>query len=120
MVLATRSTTVDLVVDAVSRAYVAAVGTAVVGDDMTALDVPGRSVVAPDLGVVECVVDDDEAVADIGPAVSRLAAAGWAVTVLVPSARLGEAHRDLRGRPAMLQGWWIEDGSPHFGGHEIP
>ncbi|NIR34655.1 MAG: hypothetical protein GWN79_00645, partial [Actinobacteria bacterium] len=57
MVLVTETRTIDDIVLAVSRAYVAAGGTAIETDldDAAGVDAPGRAVVAADLGVVECV-----------------------------------------------------------------
>ncbi len=54
------------------------------------------------------------------PLFRRLAADGWRVHVLVPLERMGEAHRGLRGVDVRLQGWWLDDGSVHFGQPEIP
>ncbi|MFZ0492286.1 MAG: hypothetical protein WAM81_03690 [Acidimicrobiia bacterium] len=54
------------------------------------------------------------------PVFRRLAADGWQVHVLVPLERMGEAHRGLRGVAVRLQGWWLDDGSVHFGRPEIP
>ncbi|NIA24881.1 MAG: hypothetical protein GWP04_04865 [Gammaproteobacteria bacterium] len=50
----------------------------------------------------------------------RLVGEGWAVHALVPMELLGEAHRELRGTPIRLQGWWIGEGGVHFGRPEIP
>jgi len=55
-----------------------------------------------------------------GPLLSRLAGEGWTVHVLVSMDRVGEAHRELRGTPIRLQGWWIDEGDVHFGRPEIP
>ena len=117
----TRISTTDLVVDAVAAAYAAAGGTTVTTDLEAAsdTDVPGRAVVAADLGVVECVVGDDDPLSTLGVAVSRMATSGWAVTVLAPSARLGDVHRELRGRPATVQAWWIDADTIQFGRHEV-
>lgn len=121
MVLVAETRTIDDIVLAVSRAYVAVGGTAIETglEDAAGVDAPGRAVVAADLGVVECVIGDDDPIASVGPAISRMAASGWAVTVLVPTARLGEAHRDLRGRPGVVQGFWREDDGIQFGRHEV-
>jgi len=54
------------------------------------------------------------------PVFRRLAADGWQIHVLVPLERMGEAHRGLRGVDVRLQGWWLDDGSVHFGQPEIP
>ena len=54
------------------------------------------------------------------PVFRRLVADGWQIHVLVPLERMGEAHRGLRGVDVRLQGWWLDDGSVHFGQPEIP
>jgi hypothetical protein len=45
---------------------------------------------------------------------------GWRATVVVPTARLGEAHTALRGVPGRLQGWWEDSTGICFGVPEIP
>ncbi|NOY56476.1 MAG: hypothetical protein GXP34_10885 [Actinobacteria bacterium] len=50
----------------------------------------------------------------------RLVGEGWTVHALVPTGMLGEAHRELRGTPVRLQGWWMSEGGVHFGRPEIP
>ena len=83
--------------------------------------VPGAAVLAADLGIAECVLGDDVDPGDLGPGIEILAAGGWAVTVLVPAARVGEAHAALRGRPARLQPWWPgRRDAVHFGAPEVP
>jgi hypothetical protein len=83
--------------------------------------VPGAAVIAADLGIAECVLGPGVDPALLGPGIEMLAAGGWDVTVLVPSARIGEAHAALRGRPARLQPWWPDgDDSVHFGAPEVP
>lgn len=46
---------------------------------------------------------------------------GWQIFVLVPSHRLGDAHRHLRGLAVRLQGWSIsEEGDCAFSAAEVP
>jgi hypothetical protein len=120
-VLVAETRTIDDVVAAVSRAYTSAGGTTVECElsEAAGIDVPGRAVVAMELGVVECVLGDDGPFDPVGRAVSRMAASGWAVTVVVPSGRLGDAHRDLRGRPGVVQGFWRDGDGVQFGRHEV-
>jgi hypothetical protein len=83
--------------------------------------VPGSALLAADLGIAECTLDEGTDPALLGPGIDRLAATGWEVTVLVPARRMGEAHRALRGRSARLQPWWLDpDGAMCFGGTEVP
>lgn len=83
--------------------------------------VPGPAILAADLGIAETAIDDDTDPALLGPGLDRLAATGWEVTVLVPAPRMGEAHRALRGRVALLQAWWFgPDGDLCFGPPEVP
>lgn len=78
-----------------------------------------RSIVSVEDRVVELVVDDGPFEA-LGPAVWALAARGWKVVALTPSARSGEAHRALRGTPCRLQPWWVEGSVVRFGNFETP
>lgn len=86
---------------------------------LTGVAASGLALVAAEEGIVECVVEGD-----FGPIVTasrRIAADGWKVAVLVPSARMGEAHRVLRGAPLRIQPWWSgADGSILFGVPEVP
>jgi len=50
----------------------------------------------------------------------RLVGEGWTVHALVSLETLGKAHRELRGAPIRLQGWWIDERGVHFGRPEIP
>jgi hypothetical protein len=80
---------------------------------------PGAAVLAADVGAVECVADDDLPAA--APAVRLLAAGGWEVSLLVPAALMGEAHRLLRGVAVRLQPWWVgADDVVCFGAPEVP
>jgi len=79
----------------------------------------GIAVVAPERGLVEWFPSEDQSlIALVGP--SRAHAADWDVSVIVPAARMGEAHRALRGAPITLQPWWSDDEGVRFGGPEVP
>ena len=79
----------------------------------------GVAVVAPERGLVEWFPSDDQSLtALVGP--SRVNAADWDVSVIVPASRMGEAHRALRGAPITLQPWWSDDDGVRFGGPEVP
>jgi len=79
----------------------------------------GVAVVAPERGLVEWFPAEDQAlIALVAP--SRSSAADWDVSVIVPAARMGEAHRALRGAPITLQPWWTDGESVRFGGPEVP
>ena len=80
----------------------------------------GSAVVVPGQSLVEWYPDADQPLVDLAEPAHGIAASGWEVWVVVPSSRLGEAHRALHRRPVMLQGWWYEDESVHFGGPEVP
>jgi hypothetical protein len=81
----------------------------------------GTAVVAADLGIVECLLPDDAEPSALGPGIAAMASAGWEVTLLVPAARLGEAHRSLRGMPVTLQPWWLDPAHGIcFGASEVP
>lgn len=83
--------------------------------------IPGPALLAADLGIAECPLADDVDPGALAPGIDRLAATGWEVTVLVPTRRMGEAHRALRGRQARLQPWWRdEDAAMCFGTPEVP
>jgi hypothetical protein len=79
----------------------------------------GAAVLAAESGSIECVVGEDLPAA--AEAVRHLVAAGWEVSLLVPLALVGEAHRLLRGVPASLQPWWLgPDDDVCFGAPEVP
>ena len=126
MVLAADATATheSLVISTVGDSYARAGSTVVDApfDAVTGVHgVPGHAVVAAEAGVVECVIDAEIDPADLAPGIVRLAADGWAVTVLVPAHRIGQAHSALRRRPARLQPWWLEDGvNVRFGALEVP
>jgi hypothetical protein len=113
----------DGVADAVVHAY-ARLGCTVVETRLAEAsgiaEVPGTVVVAADVGAAECVLEDGVDPVEMAPAIERLAATGWEVTVLSPAHRMGEAHRALRGRPALLQAWWRDGDRLCFGSPEVP
>lgn len=79
----------------------------------------GAAVLAADWGAIECVVG--EGLPAAAEAVRHLAAAGWEVSLLVPTCLVGEAHRLLRGVPVRLQPWWLGvDDDVCFGAPEVP
>ena len=124
MVLAPDAPTTSLVLDTVSDRYARAGSTVVDApfDAVSGIDgAPGTAVVAAELGIVECILDDDADPADLGEGIGRLVADGWDVTVLVPAYRIGAAHAALRRHPALIQPWWLEDGEHvRFGALEVP
>jgi hypothetical protein len=109
------------VADCAARTWVRS-GATVVETTLTALSgVACRTpaVVVSDEGIVECAADGD--FEPIVVAVRRLAAEGWKVAVLTPAHQMGEAHRSLRGAPAMIQPWWAgADDAVSFGVPEVP
>jgi hypothetical protein len=80
----------------------------------------GIAVVAPERGIVEFFPADAQPLAPLGEASRRSAGPEWQVAVIVPAARMGEAHRALRGFPVTLQPWWPDAGDDRFGGPEVP
>lgn len=83
-------------------------------------DLDGVAVVAPERGIVEWFPSDRQRLEPLA-ALSRTAAGPeWQVSVIVPAARMGEAHRALRGTPVTLQPWWPDDEGVRFGGPEVP
>lgn len=82
---------------------------------------PGPALLVPDAGIAECVLDDGIDPVAMLPGIEALAADGWEVFVLVPAARMGIAHWDLRGCSALLQSWWPgPDESVQFGAPQVP
>jgi hypothetical protein len=79
----------------------------------------GVAVVAPERGLVEWFPSGDQELAPLAAA-SKISSGDWAVSVVVPSTRMGEAHRALRGSPVTLQPWWADGESVRFGGPEVP
>jgi len=124
VVLAPDAPTTSLILDAVGDRYARA-GSTVVEAGFDAVSgvagAPGMAVVAAELGMVECLLDDDDDPAELGEGIGRLVADGWTVTVLVPAYRIGAAHAALRRRPARIQPWWVEGGEHvRFGALEVP
>ena len=100
-----------------ARAGVTAVQTPLAAVSGTATAAP--AVLSAEHGIVECVADGDYDA--IAVAVRALAADGWRVAVLAPTAQMGSAHRVLRGLPVRVQPWWTgADDSVMFGVPEVP
>lgn len=90
-------------------------------DREMAIDVGRLSVVAAgDTRTAEIMVDETVLCAQLTPAIWSLADQGWTTTVVVPSARMGEAHTALRGIPCRLQAWWEDASGISFGSFELP
>jgi hypothetical protein len=90
-------------------------------DCEVSVDVARLSVVAAgEVRAAEIMVDETVLCAELTAAVWSLADQSWRATVVVPVARLGEAHTALRGVPCKLQGWWEDGGAIGFGSHETP
>jgi hypothetical protein len=86
-------------------------------------DAPGLAsvpvVVDVELDVVEIVVDDALDWNLLRKTILRLAVDFTRIVVLVPSAAMGTAHRELRGAPGVLQQWWFEGAAARFGTEEL-
>lgn len=80
----------------------------------------GIAVLAPRQGVAEMFPSDGQDLGALGPVAAAVAARGWRVAVVVPAARMGEAHRLLRGGDLRLQAWWDDGDRIRFGGPEVP
>jgi hypothetical protein len=90
-------------------------------DCQVPVDVAHLSVVAAgEIRVAEIMVDETVMCAQLAGALWSLNDQGWRATVVVPTARLGEAHTALRGVPCRLQGWWEDTAAICFGSPEIP
>ena len=83
-------------------------------------EIAGVAVVAPQQGVTEWYPAELQELTPLGPLAAAAAGRGWRVMVVVPTARMGEAHRALRGVPVMLQPWWADQERVRFGGPEVP
>ena len=81
---------------------------------------PTPTVVARSTKTIECILPTDADPGDYLSGFRRMVFEDWTVRLLVHSARMGEAHRSLRGSPVTLQPWWHDGGSVHFGRPEIP
>jgi hypothetical protein len=90
-------------------------------DRQVPVDVARLSVVAAgEIRVAEIMVDETVMCAQLTGALWSLNDQGWRATVVVPTARLGEAHTALRGVPCRLQGWWEDTAAICFASPEIP
>jgi hypothetical protein len=90
-------------------------------DRQVPVDVARLSVVAAgEIRVAEIMVDETVMCAQLTGALWSLNDQGWRATVVVPTARLGEAHTALRGVPCRLHGWWEDTAAICFGSPEIP
>lgn len=83
-------------------------------------EVVGVAVLAPQQGITEWYPDAAQDLTPLGPLAAAAAVRGWRVMVVVPTGRMGEAHRSLRGVPVMLQPWWSDGERVRFGGPEVP
>ena len=77
-------------------------------------------VAATDSRVAEIVIDESVVCGQLIQSVWSLAEQGWTTTVVVPAARMGEAHYGLRGLPCRLQAWWEDGSTIFFGAYEKP
>lgn len=67
------------------------------------------AVVLPQLGRIECILDDQADMRHATVQLGALLVRGWSVNALLPMHSLGTAHRALRGLRIHLQGWWAPD-----------
>lgn len=72
-------------------------------------DVIKTAIVLPQLGRIECVLDDQADIQRAAEQLHALLARGWSVNALLPIHSLGAAHQALRGLKIHLQGWWTPD-----------
>ena len=77
-------------------------------------------VAATDNRVAEIMIDETVVCGQLIQSVWSLAEQGWTTTVVIPAARMGEAHHALRGLPCRLQAWWEDGSTIFFGGYERP
>lgn len=77
-------------------------------------------VAAADNRVAEIIIDETVVCGQLVQSVWSLAEQGWTTTVVVPAARMGEAHYSLRGLPCRLQPWWEDGSTICFGSYEQP
>ena len=83
-------------------------------------DLDGVAVVASERGIVEWFPSDRQRLEPLAAMSRASAGPEWQVSVIVPTSRMGEAHRALRGSPVTLQPWWSDDEGVRFGGAEVP
>jgi len=69
---------------------------------------------------VEVIIPEAADLGEYPAALDGLARAGWDVWVLVPTEKLGSAHRHLRRTAVTLQPWWETAAGIAFGRPEIP
>ncbi len=128
MAVGLRERTCVAVADAAARAWSRRSDSVMEMPVATLVDMPAfhaapdtaMAVMVPDLQRCELVVDDAVPLARLQPVAEMLAEEGWTVTVLVPTRRTGEAHRDLRGARCGIQPYWLEGKELHFGRHQLP
>ena len=77
-------------------------------------------VAAGESRVAEIMVDETVVCDQLTNAVWSLAEQGWSITVVMPAARMGEAHFAMRGLPCRLQAWWEDGTTVCFGAYEKP
>lgn len=77
-------------------------------------------IAATDSRVAEIIIDETLVCEQLVQSVWSLAEQGWTTTVIVPAARMGEAHYALRGLPCRLQTWWEDGSTVWFGVYEKP
>jgi len=80
----------------------------------------GIAVLAEAQGLVELFPEETQPMGSLVPVIDAAIGQGWRVGVIVPSDRIGEAHRDLRGQSIHLQAWWRDGEHIRFGGPEVP
>lgn len=80
-----------------------------------------RLVVVPSLRRVECVLHDESDFTAVARGLDEMRRSGWAVWILAPLRRLGDAHLAFRGEADYLQGWWVRpDESVTFTSPQVP
>lgn len=119
------TTSVDFVTEAVVANHRARVEPLVELSLAELIDTPvavgsTRAIMAPDAHTVEVVLDAETPLFYMSEVAWQIAREGLSLNVLVSLDRLGDAHHELRGTPATIQGWWIADDAVHFAGYEIP
>lgn len=118
-------TNVDMVTEAVLDVYRSRIEDATEMALAELVDAPKvvgstRAIVASSERLIEIVVDDESDPGDLMEVVWAMAERSWRVNVLVQLAKLGGAHTELRGTPATLQGWWLDDDAVRFTSFERP
>lgn len=80
----------------------------------------GVAVLAAEQNLVEWYPHEDQPLGDLVAAAGRAIDTGLEVGLVVPAARMGEAHRSFRGTSVTLQPWWHDGETICFGGTEVP